>query len=218
MTVTTNILPIPGMAASQRIVFFGGQGSRAIFSSKTSAELNQSIQQSSSVESLFKACHAAFLGEIEATNNYDTGSSWTNLDDFQSPDLLISVPQEHWQNPIVQGVALCLQQLVTYLQQSPSLDHVQSPPLGVIGFCSGVLPALVLASSRSISNYIEHSRQAIRLAYWIGYRAGELSRSISNTEGAWGLSVLGLEQSELSGLLTSFNISQASSKRMPVGK
>ncbi|CAG8892509.1 unnamed protein product [Penicillium egyptiacum] len=188
MTVTTNILPIPGMAASQRIVFFGGQGSRAIFSSKTSAELNQSIQQSSSVESLFKACHAAFLGEIEATKNYNTGPSWANLDDFQSPDLLISVPQEHWQNPIVQGVALCLQQLATYLQQSPSLDHVQSPPLGVIGFCSGVLPALVLASSRSISDYIEHSRQAIRLAYWIGYRAGELSRSISNTEGAWGLS------------------------------
>lgn len=76
------------------------------------------------------------------------------------------------------------------------------------GFCSGLLPAAVVASSTTVDDYIDYSKGVIRIAYWIGYQAAELSYNITGHQWRdlpWALSVLGMKRDALEKELREFN-------------
>ncbi|KAL4890075.1 beta-ketoacyl synthase [Aspergillus ambiguus] len=77
---------------------------------------------------------------------------------------------------------------------------------------------MVLACSNTVEEYITLSGEAVRLAFWIGYRAAELSQDISRSSKArsWALSVFGKDKETVESDIHSFNgkISEQSQIRL----
>lgn len=191
---------------SRRLAFFGGQGSRSLFSQNVSLQLEKAVAASSTLALLLSSCHAALLTETVTMRSRGPIPEWADLEGvFRTQGALLAVPQRYWTNAIVQGIILCLYQLLIQLQQQDGpldADSRLQPLAGVIGFCSGMLPAIVLVSSRTVAEYVERSREMIRLAYWIGYRAAQMSMEIAGEGETWAtLSVVGLNQSEITEFL-----------------
>lgn len=189
---------------SKRIIFFGGQGSRLLCSSRPVSRTHEQ-HESSVVSLLLSTCHAAFLREAIQAQSQST-PTWAKLDTAISPESLLTVPHTHSDNPILHGVCLCVNQLVGYLEYDNTLEKLkQAIP---IGFCSGMLPAMVLACSNTVEEYIKFSGEAVRLAYWIGYRAAELSQGLSGKSDKaqlWGLSLSGKDRETVERNVQSFN-------------
>lgn len=190
---------------SRRFIFFGGQGSRLLYSGRPSVCFPNN-GSGSNVSLLMSACHAAFLQEVLRSRSHGPVPPWAQFRPPAQPEALLTIPTEYCDNPIFQGVSLCVSQLRTYLASDPDLVmHTQSV---AGGFCSGMLPAVVLASSTTIDDFIQHSTEAVRLAYWIGFRATELSERIEGEEWQrhpWALSVFRTDKEQLEQVIATFN-------------
>ena len=158
------------------------------------------------VSFLLSTCHTAFLGEVIRAQSQESIPTWADFDAPRSPELLLTIPLAQSNNPIFQGVCLCVNQLVGYLRYDPTLARLKEAI--PIGFCSGMLPAVILATSNTTEDYIRLSGEAIRLSFWIGYRAAELSRQISGDERQvhpWALSVSGKDEETIKKDVDAFN-------------
>lgn len=160
-----------------RVTVFGGQGSRFLFSKEAVSRALNNVRRSTKAAFLLSRCHAAFLDELLHFQNNGAASVIDELKPVTRPEDLLS-PSISPDNPIMQGVGLCVYQLLEYLvyavPESLSLDSALPIQIDeAVGFCSGVLPAVVLCSSSTIRQYIDYGIQAVRLAFWIGYRVAE---------------------------------------------
>lgn len=176
----------------RQVAFFGGQGCRATFSKEVSTEATRYVKSSSIASFLLSTCHAALLDEILASSN-EQNTIRDELESFKTPESLISPAEQFESNPIIQGVTLCIHQLLSHLNHiesglaQPFLDESSSDSFvdrwtEVVGYCSGVLPAAVIASSRTIREYIETSKEITRLAFWIGFRVSIFCEKLAGAQ------------------------------------
>ncbi|KAK5166036.1 polyketide beta-ketoacyl-synthase [Saxophila tyrrhenica] len=192
--------------AHPTLAFFGGQGSRALFGQDALKQLRVESASTHAVALLLTSCHSAFLSEVLELESHGEAKMWASFDGLGTPEQLVSVPKEFQSNPIVEGVMLCLRQLKDYLVWFQS-SHRRAPT-AVAGFCSGAIPAMVAASAKDVPDFIERSKEAIRLAFSIGLRVGELSYRIAGggwQDRPWSLAVRGLSRSDLEDILAKFN-------------
>lgn len=184
-------------SSPRRVAFFGGQGCRSLFTTETSTLAVKNVSGSVAAAWLLTKCHRAFLDELsialEEERDIGSMSILDELKELSTPESLLAPPELHHTNPIVQGVSLLLHQLVNYLvhfdartsdkTEDPSFQkQALSPWDEVVGFCSGVLPCMVVATSKTVEEYAESSMQAIRLAFWIGYRAASFCNNLSGPD------------------------------------
>ncbi|KAF2762266.1 ketoacyl-synt-domain-containing protein [Pseudovirgaria hyperparasitica] len=170
------------MSGARRVAFFGGQGSRSLFSPELCAFAQANAKSSAAAAHLLSACHTAFLDELYNSISDEPIGFRDELRELRTAEDLLNPPSNTHNNPIIQGVTLCLHQLLGYLANTQytastglSLDPKQGELSETVGFCSGVLPAIVVASSKNIAEYIETSTAAVRVAFWIGFRAASFS-------------------------------------------
>ncbi|GFF54876.1 conidial yellow pigment biosynthesis polyketide synthase [Aspergillus udagawae] len=194
-----------------RVAFFGGQGSRAVFSQEASTTAIRHVRRSRTAGKLLASCYNAFLQELSNVREQEHGQSvLPELAELTSSELLLSPPTTQQSNPIIQGVSLLVQQLLSYLNHaetcaaSPeprlSLQEITSNYDEVVGFCSGVIPALVVATSTSIEDFIQGSDNAVRLAFWIGYRVASFCEDRAGPQWRarpWSIALSGLKEEDV---------------------
>lgn len=188
------------------IPFFGGQGSRALLTDRGGHEHRNNARTSPLTVWLMATCHAAFLNELQALKENNLHHAYAHLDNILIPDQLLSIPRVHAACPVLQGVVLCFRQLHTYIQHRE--DNTDTSISGVAAFCSGTIPAIVVASARDSEDFVRLSKEAVRLAFWIGVRVGELSARIAGEkwqDAPWSLSVNGLDVEDVQRTIASFN-------------
>lgn len=195
---------------SRQIVFYGGQGARSLFSTK------EEQTPSTVVSLLLSTCYSAFLREVIRAQKED--APWAGFVPPANPECLLSVPSKYSDNPILHSVCLCVNQLAAYFRYDPTLEKQRySIPAG---FCAGMLPAMVLAYSETSDDYIHFGGEAVRLAYWIGYRAAEISHAISGNDWQtlpWALSVSNIDKETLEREVDDFNSKNGQSLPIRVG-
>ena len=191
------------------IPLFEGQGSSSLYSVKTAATVRRDAKSSSATELLLAACHATLLEEISSLS----------LDEQEAlnfeicfPEDLLFLPSKYHTHPIIEGVTLCLFQLLRYVAHVESLPVTFESYAGeitdVAGFCSGILPATVVACSGTQHEFITFGVQAYRLAFWIGYRCSSYADSVIQgqfRDDPWALVVFGLDRDTLSQKLKEFH-------------
>ncbi|RPB02892.1 ketoacyl-synt-domain-containing protein [Choiromyces venosus 120613-1] len=181
------------------IPVFSGQGSLSIFSPKARAVAAK--DSSSPTGSIFlDAVHHAFIEELSSLTAEERSKSGVTLSDFPIPKSLLEPKEKYQTNAIIQGTTLCLFQLLRYLsyvENTPDLkfENLPSKFLEVSGFCSGSLPAAVVASSRTIVNFLSNSLETFKLSFWIGYRCElfRIAESVPEEKEllSWGLVIFG---------------------------
>ncbi|KAL8717978.1 MAG: hypothetical protein Q9225_004837 [Loekoesia sp. 1 TL-2023] len=165
------------MEHTSKVTIFGGQGSTSLFLPRTAERAEENLKSSPLTGILISRCYAAYLNEhlltsCDASTDLKEFSSQKELQAFLNP------PTSLQSHPIVQGTTLCVHQLLEYLACTGPLTHQVNEGWPqqtdeIVGFCSGVLPAVVVASSRTVEEYIEASVQAVRVAFHIGRRVAE---------------------------------------------
>jgi malonyl CoA-acyl carrier protein transacylase len=166
------------MTRKLRVTLFGGQGHKALFSKKAAEEIKEKTKSSAIASLLLSRCHAAFLTELESAKAEEEGPAAIEpLEGLHAPEDLIHPPglQDH---PVIHGSTLLLHQLLEHLlgvlpPEAALASELSQPSDEVVGFCSGVLPAIVVSCAGSAEEFLEYSEQAFRLAFWIGYRQVE---------------------------------------------
>ena len=192
------------MESKRRIVLFGGQGSRSLFSPASLSVIEEDIATSSAPSILLSKCHVAFLEEVSSLNEKEKHVLRLDPHRFAHAHSLISVKGEDQEHAVLQATTLCLHQLLHYLReaerQSTTFDAYFNDILEATGFCAGLVPAAVVASSRNIAQFITFGVEAFRLAFWTGYRTMIRSLECSGKQSlgaTWSLIISGLEQAKV---------------------
>ncbi|KAI1777287.1 putative polyketide synthase [Hypoxylon cercidicola] len=159
-----------------RIAVFAGLGSESLFSSAT---LDTAIQDASLPESqvIMRACHTAFRSQIaKAIDEGHLTPETIDLDDFAQPETLLQPPISYHQNVVIQHTTIYLTQILRFLSHSQGHSEVQ----GVAGFCAGLLPAAVVASTHNVVEFLQRAQDFFHVALWLGihsesYRNSQIS-------------------------------------------
>ncbi|KAH7141841.1 hypothetical protein EDB81DRAFT_899181 [Dactylonectria macrodidyma] len=158
-----------------RLVLFGGQGSPSIFSANAATIAEQDARSISAGNILLSKCHAAFLEEIASLDPESRHSLAVNLSLFSSPGDLLKPAVQYHTHPVLQATTIYLCQLLRYLAETlgqyEAYKHSFDTLQVTAGFSSGILPAAVVARSRTLSEFVASGVQGFRLAFWIACRS-----------------------------------------------
>ncbi|KAJ7634563.1 putative polyketide synthase [Roridomyces roridus] len=194
------------------IPLFAGQGSSASTMARARTQALQDAQEAEG-RSLLRACFEAFHAELTSLDSLDIDGR-----DFDSPDSLL-LNHKYEGHPILSGTTLFLVHTLRYLRFVSEASGSKSPfadaltrvgGAGILGFSSGILPAVVVAASGDLGSFIAHAVQGFRVAFWVGvrasmFRAKSLQQHASDEENApWSFVVLGMGRVAAEELLQSF--------------
>ena len=200
------------MDSKRRIVLFGGQGSRSLFSPVSLSVIEEDIATSSASSILLSKCHVAFLEEISSLDEEERHALHLDLHKFGHARSLISVKGEDQEHAVLEATTLCLHQLLHYLReaerQSSTFDAYFNDILETTGFCAGLVPAAVVASSRNTAQFITFAVEAFRLAFWTGYRTMIRSLEFGRKKSlgaTWSIVTSGLSQSKVESAIAGVN-------------
>ncbi|KAI1446584.1 putative polyketide synthase [Annulohypoxylon stygium] len=173
-----------------RVAVFAGLGSETLFSRTT---LDTAVQDASLPESqiILRACHAAFRKQIaKAIEQGHLSLESVDLDDFTEPESLIQPPLTYHHNVVIQHTAIYLIQILRFLRHSRGTHDVQ----GVAGFCAGLLPAAVVATSHNVIEFMQRAQDFFHVTLWLGinsesYRQAVLSQGGCSPNLPWSMVV-----------------------------
>lgn len=208
----TNALNIP---------IFAGQGTSA---ANSPATRKQALKDASTPAGslLHAACFETFHSELSSLPRDEILKAGIDLSDFKNKNTLLDVPAERYlNNPIITGTTLFLLQSLRYLAYIESFGTAAESPtpfsdvlkgnleynLGVLGFSSGILAAVVVATSFNTISYISRSVEAYRLAVWIGIRTQQYRKQtiIGDSPSPWSLVFLGLDKKSAEEAIAAFH-------------
>lgn len=206
MTIATPTTPV--------VLLFGGQGSPSVFSQSAATTAEEDARLSRAGSILLSRCHAAFLEEIASLDA--TSQSLLAIDTrlFSSPQDLLRPPSEYHTHAVLQASTIYLIQLLHYLAEiqraGEPLESFFDQILEVAGFCSGLLPAVVVARSRTLEEAVAAGTEGFRLAFWIACRSffwsckvevvdveAETTATSSGDLATWSLVIRGLSQAQV---------------------
>ena len=194
-----------------RIILFGGQGSPNIFSSAASSVARHDARSSSAAAILLSRCHAAFLEDYHSLDQTEKDTLEIDISKFHRAEDFLVDQNLYRYHGLVEATTICLYQLLHYLAElersGEDFDLWSESILETTGFCSGLIPATVVASSRTLTDFVDYGLEAFRLAFWIGCRTVFESLKACEEikeETSWSLVVLGLELPQVRESLETF--------------
>ena len=200
----------PLMDTRRRIVLFGGQGSRSLFSPASLSTIEEDLTISPAASILLSKCHVAFLEEISSFSKEEKQILGLDLHLFGHASSLISVQGDYQEHAVLEATTLCLHQLLHYLGEAEragtTFDSYFNDILETTGFCAGLISAVVVASSKNIGQYVTFGVEAFRLAFWIGYRTLVRSSTFGGNhslDATWSLIISGLDQAKVEDTINS---------------
>lgn len=200
------------MANIQRLPLFGGQGSlNDLFCPKGTSTAVRDSKSCPAAAILLSKCHAAFLEDVQTLGAAKSTLFGNGYNLLFSPEELLAPDVTYHDNPIIQGTTICLHQLLRYLSnlEECGLEYESAfeQIVETAGFCSGLLPAAVVASSPSLEDFINHGVEAFRLAFWTGFQSAVCCERLLGPywkDHPWSLVVFGLGKDQMLSQLREF--------------
>ena len=200
------------MANVSKLLLFGGQGSlKDLFCPKGTSTAIHDSKSCPSAAILLSKCHAVFLEDVQTLGTAKSTLFGADYNLLLSPEKLLAPDVAYHDNPIIQGTTICLHQLLRYLSnlEDCGLEYESAfeQIVETAGFCSGLLPAAVVASSPSLQDFITHGVEAFRLAFWTGFQSAVYCERLQGRfwkDHPWSLVVFGLGRDQMSSQLREF--------------
>ena len=193
------------------IVLFGGQGSSSLFSDAASTAAEDNSRSCVAAATLASKCHAAFLEEYRSLSPQEQRIIGIDLDRFHRHHDFLVPPRECHRNGLIQSTTICLYQLLQYVAVMDRLTaekHCLSEQiLEATGFCSGLIPAAVVASSQTSADMVKWGSEAFRVAFWTACRTileSEKQVGVFTEDETWSLVILGLTRLQVEEHLQQF--------------
>lgn len=169
---------------------------------------------------LLMACHQAFLEEYTSLTKIEQAACGVNLQSLSTPESLLSLPKAYPSNAVVANTHLYLIQLLRYIATflsgsvppgTPPTSGWPEQDIGILGFSTGILAAIVIASITSIPAFISNSVEVYRSAFWLGLRAQIYATSLVETtageslSASWSLVTFGSTRYEIQRAVDAYN-------------
>nr|APX43980.1 polyketide synthase [Pestalotiopsis microspora] len=192
------------------VLLFGGQGSTAIFSPHAFENAEQDVRSASAGSILLSRCHAAFLREIACLEALSRERLAIDVEDFSSARDLLRPAEKYHTNAIIQATTIYLCQMLHYLAEIQKSDtqfeEFYERIRETAGFSSGLLPATIIARSRTLDELVTDGVEGFCLAFWIACRSllfgieatqKHPTDDTIDAEATWSLVIRGLSSSQL---------------------
>ncbi|CAJ2501647.1 Uu.00g045000.m01.CDS01 [Anthostomella pinea] len=191
------------------IHLFGGQGSQGLYAGAALMVARKDAETCPSAQELLFQCHASLVHDCVSFSR-DDPTILEYIKALPSAASLLSPPSDVQRLPAIQGAMLCLYQLLRVLgclpEGSPSsYQEAIGRIRETIGFCSGILPAVVLAASPTLEAFVKNGVNAFRAAFCIGYHAGSYSSGLCDDARPWAVAIAGLNYAGVLEELSDFN-------------
>ncbi|KAG9246421.1 hypothetical protein BJ878DRAFT_560770 [Calycina marina] len=192
----------------RRVILFGGQGSTSIFSSSAQLAAEKDVELHPSCALLLARYHAAFLEDLLSLDQKTLILLGIDTNQFKSPKALLVPHTDLHNHGVVQATTIYIYQTLHYLAEVLRSDlgfySYSEQVIEAAGFCSGLIPAAVVAASWELEEYVKIATEGFRLAFWIAVRtslhgreqAPVQSKSLTGTTRS--LVVIGLTRDEVS--------------------
>lgn len=204
--------PVAGSVTS-RVILFGGQGSKTVFSPSASSSAKHDIESSAAGAFLLSQCHAAFLEDYQSLEPEAKQSLGINISELRRPEDMITHKTPYQSHGLIQATTICLYQLLHYIadleRSGLDFNSFTEEISEATGFCSGLISASIVASSKNMIELIRFGVEAFRLAFWIGCRTLLETQKINvpcSEEASWSLVIIGLNLPEVEESLKKFCI------------
>jgi hypothetical protein len=159
--------------SDHRLVLFGGQGSPSIFSPDTVDTLQDDIRSVVACNIFLSKCHAAFLEEIASLDTQSQHLLTIDIALFGSASNLLQPNAQYHTHPVLQATTIYLCQLLRYMAHIHRETQPYEQAFDILeetsGFSSGLIPAAVVARSRSSDDLLKNGVEGFRLAFWIAH-------------------------------------------------
>jgi hypothetical protein len=194
----------------RRAVLFGGQGSGTLFSSSTATAITNIVESYTSAAILLSKCHIEFLRDLSSLESHQLDQLGLEPSQFRTiAEFLVPTPNVH-SHPVFESSTLCLYQLLRLAAdlEGHTTSWDREEILETAGFCSGLIPATVLAASNSAESFMRFAVGAFRLSFWVGVEAALFStRLVGKLEPdrPWAATVLGLSSDAIKSRIQAYN-------------
>lgn len=164
------------MSTCIQVPVYAGQGTSLADSQQACRKALACIKEPAGAL-LLTSCFDAFLVELASLDKAEIEGANIDVSSFDRPQSLLDLADDEvLSNPIMSGARLFLQQTLTYLSAyanstASSLSWAKRTNNVVLGFSSGILSALVAATSSSTIEYLSSAVGVFRVAFWLGFRA-----------------------------------------------
>jgi hypothetical protein len=122
---------------------------------------------------LLEECYHIFHVEIAKATERGVCFLDIRLSDFDGPDKLLRPPEYYQRNVAIQHTTLYLVQILRYIRFMNGSYEL----LGAAGFCAGLLPAAVAATSSNTIEFLSRARIFFYVALWLGIRSQAYRRN-----------------------------------------
>lgn len=194
------------------IQFFGGQGSLKLSDEFITDIACTDAKSSSLTQEFLQRCYRAFREETTILYHDDPTLCSSLLAQWDKAEDLLYPCSSTNNSPIIEGTKLYLFQVLRYLanlcSSSLTINEALRRSSQTIGFCSGILPAVVVAASETDNDFLTNAVEAYRLAFWIGYRVSLYAKNLvgeSWMDQPWALAVFGRGRSSIISDIEQFN-------------
>ena len=202
-------------SSTPTIALFGGQGSLSVFSSSSASVIEDGIPRTLAGAILLSRCHTAFLEEIGRLEEVTNTALAIDTTCFSRPQDLLRPPTQYHTHAVIQATTIYLCQILNYLaetvgrekgnvsnkSESEAVAAAFEQLLETSGFCSGLIPATVVARSRTLDEFMAAAVEGFRLVFWIAINTRSWSHAVEAQAaedtarvGSWSLVIWGLSQ------------------------
>ena len=158
-----------------RLIIFGGQGSPSIFSPDTVSAVQDDVRSVAACSIFLSKCHAAFLEEIASLKTQTQHLLTIDVALFGSPSDLLQPKAQYHTHPVLQATTIYLCQLLHYMAHIHRENRTYEQAFDILketnGFSSGLIPAAVVARSRSSDDFMKNGVEGFRLAFLVAYHS-----------------------------------------------
>lgn len=97
-----------------------------------------------------------------------------------------------------------------FAEEDPSILGSESQPTEILAFCTGSLPAAVVAAARDTSEVLKFGVEMVSIVFRMSYEISRRMRLVEDASVGWATTIVGAQVAKMEATLKEFHESQVS--------
>ncbi|KAI4250705.1 MAG: hypothetical protein LQ352_005291, partial [Teloschistes flavicans] len=182
---------------------------------------DQTVEKLSSIQALVRRSKTSFIAKSflqQATDVVQLEFSKISAEERGWPHeihSLLGLAEKNIKEPEANGIIATvlmfigrLGELIAFAEEDPSILGSESQPTEILAFCTGSLPAAVVAAARDTSEVLKFGVEMVSIVFRMSYEISRRMRLVEDASVGWATTIVGAQVAKMEATLKEFHESQ----------